>query len=77
MDRWNEDRADKPADYMVAKHTKPAKEDKVPVAVKAEKTEETAPKVEETETAPEPAEEEVPAEKPKRGRKPKKKENEE
>ena len=23
LDRWNEDRADKPADYMVAKHTKP------------------------------------------------------
>lgn len=80
LDRWNEDRADKPADYLVAKHTKPAKEDKTPVAVKAEKS------VEETETAeaqtapevaPEPVVEEVPVEKPKRGRKPKKKENEE
>ena len=74
LDRWNEDRADKPADYMVAKHSKP--EEKVPVTVKAEKAEEAsekqeAPKVEETQT------EEVVAEKPKRGRKPKKKENEE
>ena len=81
LDRWNEDRADKPADYMVAKHTKPAKEDKVPVAVKAEITEELpeTSKVEENiaEPAQETTTEEVPAEKPKRGRKPKKKENEE
>lgn len=74
LDRWNEDRADKPADYMVAKHSKP--EEKVPITVKAEKAEEAsekqeAPNVEETQT------EEVVAEKPKRGRKPKKKENEE
>ena len=68
LDRWNEDRADKPADYMVAKHSKP--EENVPVAVKAGKTEEEAPKTDEAPT------EEV-AEKPKRGRKPKKKENEE
>ena len=66
LDRWNEDRADKPADYMVAKHTKPTSEEKVPVAVEA-KTE--AP----VETPTEPAVEE----KPKRGRKPKKKEDEE
>src|SRR5574344_1015124 len=32
LDRWNEERADKPADYMVAKHSKP--EEKTPVAVK-------------------------------------------
>ena len=52
LDRWNEDRADKPADYMVAKH---------------------APKTEEA-----PAEAEaVVEEKPKRGRKPKKSEDEE
>ena len=68
LDRWNEYRADKPADYMVAKHSKP--EENVPVAVKAEKTEEEAPKTDEAPT------EEAAAEKPKRGR-PKKKENEE
>jgi len=51
LDRWNEDRADKPADYMVSKHG--AKE------VKAD--------------APEAESEE----KPKRGRKPKKSEDEE
>ena len=33
LDRWNEDRADKPADYMVAKHTKPSSEEKAAVAV--------------------------------------------
>ena len=54
LDRWNEDRADKPADYMVAKHTKPTEEEKIVV----------------------PAEE-VAEEKPKRGRKPKKKDDEE
>ena len=59
LDRWNEERADKPADYMVAKH--PQKSD-----AKAEKP------AEKTEEAP--ADE---AEKPKRGRKPKKKEDEE
>ncbi len=72
LDRWNEDRADKPADYMVSKHTKPSEEEKVPVAVEA-KTEASA-------EAPEEAKEasaEDPAEKPKRGRKPKKKEDEE
>ena len=54
LDRWNEERADKPADYLVSKH-QPAKS----VEEKAE-----------VETVP--AEE-----KPKRGRKPKKKEDEE
>ena len=51
LDRWNEDRADKPADYMVSKH-----------GVKEEKAEK--PQAE-------------PEEKPKRGRKPKKSEDEE
>ena len=59
LDRWNEDRADKPADYMVAKH---------------EKNTEPAPlEVPAAEAAAEP----VAEEKPKRGRKPKKKEDEE
>ncbi len=67
LDRWNEDRADKPADYMVAKHTKPSAEDKVPVAVEV--------KQEAAEENSEIQQEAV--EKPKRGRKPKKKEDEE
>ena len=62
LDRWNEERADKPADYMVAKH--PKKD--------AEQKEEPIPVVSESvETA------EKPEEKPKRGRKPKKKDDEE
>lgn len=56
LDRWNEERADKPADYLVSKHEKAAE----PAA-------ETVP-------AEAPVEE---VEKPKRGRKPKKKEDEE
>lgn len=68
LDRWNEERADKPADYMVAKHPKVE-----------QKAEEAAPKEESsvavvTEEQPAEAAEE---EKPKRGRKPKKKEDEE
>ncbi len=55
LDRWNEDRADKPADYMVAKH-----------APKTEVVEEVV-----TEPVETPVEE-----KPKRGRKPKKTEDE-
>ena len=54
LDRWNEDRADKPADYMVAKHEK--KSEPAPIEVPQEP---------------------VAEEKPKRGRKPKKKEDEE
>ena len=69
LDRWNEDRADKPADYMVSKHTKPSAEEKVPVAVKAETVH-----VEPVKT---PVEEPAAEEKPKRGRKPKKKEDDE
>lgn len=64
LDRWNEERADKPADYLVAKH--PQKSDS-----KTEKTEETAV------AAAEVPAEDVETEKPKRGRKPKKKEDEE
>lgn len=62
LDRWNEDRADKPADYMVSKHPK-AEETKpveVPTAATASEPEDTGME-----------------EKPKRGRKPKKKEDEE
>ena len=65
LDRWNEDRADKPADYMVSKH---------PIANK-EVSKET-PAVESAEQPVQPANAE-PEEKPKRGRKPKKKEDEE
>ena len=54
LDRWNEERADKPADYMVAKHA--TKSDEQPAAT---------------------AVEEVAEDKPKRGRKPKKTEDEE
>ena len=61
LDRWNEDRVDKPADYMVAKHS-PKEEVKAETIVIEETTEITEVAVEE---------------KPKRGRKPKKKENEE
>ncbi len=65
LERWNEDRADKPADYMVAKHEK---QEKAPEA-KTESTEEIP--------VPAVAEETTEEEKPKRGRKPKKKEDEE
>ena len=62
LERWNEDRADKPADYLVSKHEKKADTNSVEVAV----------------TSDESATEAVIAEeKPKRGRKPKKKEDEE
>ena len=83
LERWNEDRADKPADCMIPKHPRPEKTkgeskdnaqpkevdtiesaDKEPVAVATEKTIAT-----EVEPIQEVAEE-VPA-KPKRGRKPK------
>ena len=59
LDRWNEERADKPADYLVSKHEKAVESatETIPAEATAEKTEEV--------------------EKPKRGRKPKKKEDEE
>ena len=70
LDRWNEERADKPADYMVSKHIKaettPQNTDDKPV----EETAAIAVKEAEAET-------DAPAEKPKRGRKPKKKDDEE
>ena len=69
LDRWNEDRADKPADYMVVKH--PQKKDSVAEETKVE----TENPIESTETTV--ATEEQTVEKPKRGRKPKKIENEE
>ena len=65
LDRWNEERADKPADYMVAKH--PQKADKV--VKEAAPTEEKAAEADVDEVSAE--------EKPKRGRKPKKKDDEE
>ena len=64
LERWNEDRADKPADYMVAKHEK---QEKLP------ETQTDSPET----AAPTEVEEAVEEEKPKRGRKPKKKEDEE
>ena len=65
LDRWNESRADKPADYMVAKHPK-ANEAEAETKPEEQAKPETVPETESTE-----------AEKPKRGRKPKKKEDEE
>ena len=61
LDRWNEDRADKPADYMVVKHEKKSEPKEIEIPV----------------TTPAEIEEPVAEEKPKRGRKPKKKEDEE
>ena len=76
LDRWNEDRADKPADYMVAKHEKKSDQVAADVVVEEALTTEPVmvkePVVEEAKVTEEPV-----VEKPKRGRKPKKKENEE
>ncbi len=74
LERWNEDRADKPADCMIPKHPRPEKTKKEQPAeeTKVEQPAETITEPKETE-APEPvavAAEEAPA-KPKRGRKPK------
>ena len=87
LDRWNEDRADKPADYMVSKHTKPSSEEKavaVEEKIQETKSEEPVNEVqEEVKKEITPAVEsekeviEVTPEKPKRGRKPKKKVDEE
>ena len=63
LDRWNEERTDKPADYLTSKHVKAEPEAKNENETKVE-----AAIAVETEEA---------AEKPKRGRKPKKKEDEE
>ncbi len=75
LDRWNEERTDKPADYMVAKH--PQKAERKAMEEAAKKTQEESA-VATVELPAEPkSDEEVPAEKPKRGRKPKKKDDEE
>ncbi len=72
LDRWNEERTDKPADYMVAKHPQKAERKAAEEAAKKAQEEAAAAEVVEQE-ASETAEDE----KPKRGRKPKKKEDEE
>ena len=71
LDRWNEERTDKPADYMVAKHPQKAERKAAEEAAK-KAAEETA--AVETNVEDQTEQEE---EKPKRGRKPKKKEDEE
>jgi len=72
LDRWNEERSDKPADYMVAKHPQKAERKAMEEAAK-KAAEESAVATEEA-----PAEDTADTEeKPKRGRKPKKKEDEE
>lgn len=71
LDRWNEERTDKPADYLVAKH--PQKAERKAMEEAEKKAKESA----EPEAVEVPVEEPEEAEKPKRGRKPKKKEDEE
>lgn len=82
LERWNESRSDKPADYMVAKHPQVKKQEQGETAQSAENVQkETDPaqppesevtaQATEEQTAPVTVEE-----KPKRGRKPKKKEDE-
>ena len=44
LDRWNEDRADRPADYMVAKHAPKSEEVVAPVTTEPEAVEEEKPK---------------------------------
>ena len=73
LDRWNEERTDKPADYMVAKHPQKAERKAMEEAAK-KAAEESSVAV--AEAPAEEKAEEVPEEKPKRGR-PKKKEDEE
>ena len=68
LDRWNEDRADKPADYMVVKHPKTTSETSAESTVESDKSTPVEAAV---------AVDDVVEEKPKRGRKPKKKEDEE
>ncbi len=78
LDRWNEERTDKPADYMVAKHPQKAERKAMEEAAKNAQKETSVATVEEPETKTAPEKEEAPVEeKPKRGRKPKKKEDEE
>ena len=75
LDRWNEERADKPADYLVAKHPQKAERKAAEEADKKAEESTTETPVDAA-AAPETADEQ-PDEKPKRGRKPKKKEDEE
>lgn len=70
LDRWNEERADKPADYMVAKHPQKAERKAAEEAKKAQD------EISEAEAAEPAAEDVSEEEKPKRGR-PKKKTDEE
>ena len=77
LDRWNEERADKPADYMVAKHPQKAERKAMEEAAR-QAQQESAVAVEEPKAEVTEPTEEAPAaeEKPKRGR-PKKKTDEE
>ena len=78
LDRWNEERTDKPADYMVAKHPQKAERKAMEEAAKKEKAESAVATEEEPKDVEQSLKEDMPVEeKPKRGRKPKKKENEE
>jgi hypothetical protein len=74
LERWNEDRPDKPADYMVVKHEKKTEQEQAELndSTSTETVEKQVPIQEEIPTQTE----EVVVEKPKRGRKPKKKEDE-
>ena len=80
LERWNEDRADKPADCLIPKHPRPEKAKKEQPKEDPEVKEEQPAAVEETVPAetPEPVAvaAEEPAAKPKRGRKPKVKDEE-
>ena len=80
LDRWNEERTDKPADYLVAKHPQKAERKAMEEAAKKAAQEESAVAVVEApveKKAEEPVVNEEPSvEKPKRGR-PKKKADEE
>ena len=71
LDRWNEDRADKPADYMVSKHPGAGVNKEINTE-DATATSAVEPVEQSEQTADSTGEE-----KPKRGRKPKKKEDEE
>ena len=73
LDRWNEERSDKPADYMVAKHPQKAERKAMEEAKKAQEEEAAA---ENAAVAVETSDEAPAEEKPKRGR-PKKKADEE
>jgi len=76
LDRWNEERTDKPADYLVAKHPQKAERKAMEEAAKKAQEEAAEAPAENTEAQVEAPEADA-EEKPKRGRKPKKKEDEE